>query len=361
MNKPKSKIAIISQSLGGGGAERAAGLLSIMLDNLGFEIHHIIIEDLVDYDYNGVVFSLEKNANGSRFQKKIRKSLLMRNYLSDQKIDIIIENRPRNLFFRDFISKIIFGSRKKYYIIHSYKLENYLPNSASLAKLLYGNAEKLICVSQAIAEKVKITYDLQNTVAIYNPVDMSNVSIVKPTDVPEKYILFFGRLQEKVKNFTLMLEAFALSGVQKSGLKLVILGDGPDRNFIEKKISELQLTDSVVLLPFRKNPYDYVAYAKFSILTSYYEGFPMSVIESLALKTPVVSVDCHSGPSEIIVNEYNGLLVPNHDVNALAQAIARFAEDQNLYDICKNNAGKSVAHLSPEMIAKQWSQILPQQ
>jgi glycosyltransferase involved in cell wall biosynthesis len=84
----------------------------------------------------------------------------------------------------------------------------------------------------------------------------------------------------------------------------------------------------------------------------------MSIIESLALGVPVVSVDCQSGPAELIRNEHNGLLVPNHNAAALAQAIGRFARDTNLYDICRNNAAASVAHLSVDNIAAQWQQIL---
>jgi glycosyltransferase involved in cell wall biosynthesis len=56
--------------------------------------------------------------------------------------------------------------------------------------------------------------------------------------------------------------------------------------------------------------------ARFTVLTSHYEGFPMSMVESLALGTPVVTVDCNSGPREIVIDEYNGLLVENYNVKA---------------------------------------------
>jgi glycosyltransferase involved in cell wall biosynthesis len=84
----------------------------------------------------------------------------------------------------------------------------------------------------------------------------------------------------------------------------------------------------------------------------------MAIIESLALGTPVVSVNCNSGPAEVIQNEYNGLLVENYNPNALANAMERLINSQDLYHICKVNASKSVQQLSVEHISKQWNQIL---
>jgi glycosyltransferase involved in cell wall biosynthesis len=120
----------------------------------------------------------------------------------------------------------------------------------------------------------------------------------------------------------------------------------------------MNLSTSVKQIPYQKHPFDYVKNAKFTLLTSHYEGFPMAIIESLALGTPVVSVNCNSGPAEVIQNEYNGLLVENYNPNALVIAMERLIIDEDLYHICKANAIKSVQHLSVENISKQWNQIL---
>jgi glycosyltransferase involved in cell wall biosynthesis len=77
----------------------------------------------------------------------------------------------------------------------------------------------------------------------------------------------------------------------------------------------------VTILPFNSNPFDIVQNARFTVLTSHYEGFPMSIVESQALGTPVVAVDCNSGPREIVIDEYNGLLVENYNAINLAAAL----------------------------------------
>ncbi len=139
------KIAIVSASLGTGGAERFAGLLSFMLTKLGFEVYHIIIEDQVDYEFSGQLYNLGilgKEKTGWR--RKLRKGKLLKRYLDDNQIDCIIDNRSRNHFMRELFAQWSYGNRKKYVIVHSYHLENYFPKSTFLAKLLYKKASKII-------------------------------------------------------------------------------------------------------------------------------------------------------------------------------------------------------------------------
>jgi glycosyltransferase involved in cell wall biosynthesis len=359
MTQNKNKVAIISTSLGSGGAERFASLLSFILEKLNIEVHNIIINDVVDYEYGGKLLNLGiESSSPFLFFKKIKKGFLLNSYLKENEIDLIIDNRPRNNLSREIIAKCIYGSRKKWYVVHSYNTDTYFPKSVFFSKLLYQNADKVICVSQAIEEIIKQKFDLKNTLTIHNPYDFSKIEIEKEVPISGQYIMYFGRFDEKVKNFSLMLEAFHLSKIYLEGYKLLLMGDGPDLGIIQENIKRLQLEEFVRIHPFNKNPFQYVQQAKFTILTSRYEGFPLSIVESLALGTPVISVDCNSGPSELIKDGFNGLLVENNNSYSFASAMKHLVGDTNLYNFCKNNAAKSVEHLSLETISKQWESIL---
>jgi len=355
----KKKVAIVSISLGKGGAERFAALLTFMLESSGLEVHSILVNDDIDYKFTGALFNLEKESTGSfSVFRKLKKGRLLRNYLVQNNIDIVIDGRPKNVLLRELIIKFIYRNLKVYYIVHSFNFKDYFPSSRFWSKILYKNVQALICVSKMIEEKAGKLYDFKNTLTIYNPFFIAEEELKKTVLKPQKVILFFGRFEEKVKNFTLMLEAFSQSKIYEKEYHLHLMGSGDDEDFILQKIKDLNLNDYVKILPFKQNPFNEVREAKFTILTSNYEGFPLSIIESLALGTPVIAVDCHSGPREIIQNEFNGLLVENHNPKALAQAMNRFVDDGELYHFCRQNAAKSVNHLSLEHISDQWKNLL---
>lgn len=135
------------------------------------------------------------------------------------------------------------------------------------------------------------------------------------------------------------------------------MGEGPDLEFIQSQIQQLQLTNSVEVLPFQANPFAEIQQAKFTLLSSHYEGFPMAVVESLALGVPVVSVDCPSGPAELIQSGQNGILVPNYNVQALADAMRELHTTQPCMKIAKQ-CTKSVEHLSLAAISAHWNNLL---
>ena len=357
--KNNNKIAIVSASLGVGGAERFAGLLSFMLQDLGYEVHHIIILDHVDYHFKGKLVNLGKLfADEKGVFRAIKKGKYIAKYLHENDIQLIIDNRSRPIFQREIFTKWIYGNRKRYFMIHSSNLDMYFSKFSFGVNFLYQKATKLVCVSKDIENKVQEKYNLKNTITIHNPVDFPEKIHQLPNLIPQNYILFFGRFEEEIKNFTLLLNSFKQSKVYQKGTMLLLIGDGSDKDFIQAKIVELQLESFILVLPFQKNITPYIQHAKCTILTSRFEGFPMSLVESLAAGTPVISVDCQTGPKEIIQNNFNGLLVENHNENALSEAIKAMIQDEKLYQTCKNNAQKSIEHLSLTTIAQQWKQLL---
>ena len=352
-----TKICILATSLGKGGAEKSSANLSVLLADLGYEVHVLITKNIVSYKYSGTLFSLESKLKKPK--NEFKKVLLLKKYFTKNKFDFIIDNRPRSQFFKEFILyKYVFNNSNIISIIHSYKTQNYMPTNKVLAHILYKNIFKLVTVSKAIKTIIERKYALNNVECIYNAIDIPNIKKLIEINLPENYILFYGRLEEKVKNLSLLIRGYKASNLKEKGVKLIVLGEGPDMDLIKNLINKLELSEDIILKSFTPNPFPYVINAKFTVLTSRYEGFPMSIIESLACETPVISVDCKSGPKELIKHKENGLLIENYNIKALSNAMNLFVEDEKLYSFCKKNSKASISHLKKQKIGKQWKKTI---
>ncbi|WP_309641386.1 glycosyltransferase [Flavobacterium sp.] len=361
MDRTKIKIAIVTQSLANGGAERFASLLSKMLVRLGFHVHIVSILDDIEYEYEGELFNLGllKNKDNSNFGR-LKRFFVFKKYIKQQDFDWIIDNRVRTASFSELmISKFIYNPKKAIYLIHSYKIEKYFPKNPLFSKTIYKESPYLVAVSKEIEALVQTQFHYKNTITIYNPIDQKDlIEKASEATISEKFILSYGRIDDDIKNYSLLIESYAQSILPQSNILLYIMGDGKDVNRLKRQVEQMHLSDKIIFKSKLPNPFPYVQSAFFTTLTSRNEGFPMTIIESLALGTPVVSVDCHSGPREIIRHEHNGLLVENHNPIALSQAMNRLVQDEVLYQSLKANASTSVAHLSLSSVAKEWQQLL---
>lgn len=343
-------------SLGKGGVERSSALLSKILSSRGYQMHIVTIMDTVVYDFEGELFNLGAIEKGNSLRSKIKKFKIFKRFLKENSFDFIIDNRSRPSFFREImVSRFLFDPRHTIYCVRSYNLDTYFVKPKSVAKFLYKDAYKIVAVSKEISSKVTSEFGFDNVTTIYNPIEYPEVKKIN-TDDP--YILFYGRLVDDVKNISLLIESYQASILPKHGIKLFLLGDGEDVDMLKHKVTQSNLTQQIKFIPFTKNPYPYVKAAKFTVLTSHYEGFPRSIIESLALGIPVLSVDCKSGPKEIIEHEVNGLLVENYNPKALSEAMNRLIRDTHLYDTCRANAKNSVQAFSMESIGNVWQKLL---
>jgi len=132
-------------------------------------------------------------------------------------------------------------------------------------------------------------------------------------------LLAVGRLSRQ-KDFPTLLRAFARLREQR-GARLVVLGEGPDRQPLENLARELGIAGDVDFPGFAPNPYPYLRRADLFALSSAWEGSPNALTEALALGTPVVATNCPSGPEEILEGGRYGPLVPVGDWEALAEAM----------------------------------------
>nr|WP_305140626.1 glycosyltransferase [Pseudoalteromonas telluritireducens] len=147
----------------------------------------------------------------------------------------------------------------------------------------------------------------------------------------KSFIVCVGRFY-KNKNHSLLIKALAKSNSNK---KLVLLGDGPERQSLECLVSQLELNEQVIFKGFIKNPYPYIAGSAGLISASLAEGFPNVIAEALVLGKFVVSSDCQSGPSELLDENVSqgvdnlkkakyGVLIPVNSESATVEGIELF-------------------------------------
>ncbi|EPC04120.1 hypothetical protein L861_02075 [Litchfieldella anticariensis FP35 = DSM 16096] len=183
---------------------------------------------------------------------------------------------------------------------------------------------KVVAVSHGVEKSLLEVVGLKPAEirTIYNPYDRAPFVKMaqEEAELPhEDYFIHIGAFTP-VKRHDRLLRAYKASGVTTP---LVLLGKGGQETRIRALIDELGLQDQVTVLGYRTNPYPYIQAAKALILTSDSEGLPRVLIEALMLNTPVVSVDCPSGPREILTQELADFLVAPENEKSLADAIKR--------------------------------------
>jgi len=200
------------------------------------------------------------------------------------------------------------------------------------------------------------------TFVIYNPITVEPVSGMNRAG--SHRIAYIGRLSNDQKRIDRLLMAFSIFVDTHRCWKLTVIGDGPDRKMIEALIAEQALNDHVELVGWHEDPWKYLADTggvSFLALTSDFEGFPTVLCEALVNGIPVVSTDCPVGPSEIVQDKKNGLLVPfgaseQERIENLAKAFCGMVDGEMQFE--EEELRVSVNKQAPISVRKQWEEFL---
>ncbi|MEX0730929.1 MAG: glycosyltransferase [Aquisalimonadaceae bacterium] len=195
---------------------------------------------------------------------------------------------------------------------------------------LYPQAEAIVAVSEGVAEDIIATSGVPKSMVhvIRNPVITPRLAALAAAPVRHPWLgtgravpvaMGMGRLTRQ-KDFPTLLRAFAVLRARRPA-RLIILGDGADRDSLSTLAGALGIAEDIDLVGFQANPYCWLAQADLFVLSSAWEGSPNALTEALALGIPAVSTDCRSGPRELLDGGRHGPLVPVGDPPALAQAM----------------------------------------
>lgn len=330
------RFLFIIDSLEMGGAERMLVSLSEKLIELDHSVTLLVLKDNVSLD---VPPAVELHILGYKkisfvpynLIYAVRLKLLVKK-LSDKRggFDVITSNL-------NLSNRLTHLSRLKgiYYCIHEAVSVSSLAKRKGLSRrarvwriksILDGKS--IITVSKGIQEDLisRVGVKPRDIRTIYNAVSFSRITALMELDESKmegEYVVHVGRLSEE-KRHDILLKAFAASGIE---CRLIIVGDGPEKNRIKDLVEEYDLEGRVFMTGNLKNPYPVMKGALLTLLTSDYEGLPTVLVESFVVSTPVVSVDCNYGPREILGEKFSRYLAKVGDVEDIAEKIRQAVND----------------------------------
>jgi len=178
------------------------------------------------------------------------------------------------------------------------------------------------------------------------------------SEVKNKRVIAVGRLDYQ-KGFDRLIQAWKL--VQHTGRfsdwKLDIFGQGEWREMLQQMIDKQGLQNTVKINPPTNAILNEYVHSSLLVMSSNYEGFGMVLVEAMSCGVPVISFDCKCGPKDIIQPGINGLLVPNGDIQALADAMMKVMEDEAYRKMLSLNARKVVDTYSEQAVMSQWIRL----
>lgn len=213
------------------------------------------------------------------------------------------------------------------------------------------------CKVAVLTTKDKVCYDRHfpsgHTCVIPNPVVLTE-TYESPLD--SKVAIAVGRMQYQ-KGFDTLVEVFKRVHKKHPDWTVNIYGDGNLRSELEKQISEAGLNGVIKLMGRSNEIYKKLRDASFYIMSSRFEGFPMVLIEAQSQGLPIVSFDCPNGPSDIINNGVNGILVENQNKDALYEGICYMIEHPEERKAMGEKSLENVNQYSTVVICNMWQKL----
>lgn len=359
--KKKLNIAfLITKISERGGISRVVSILSDELQKKNIYNIHIISfqqRDLQGYRWNNALIFHNLVEDKVHMKKGIFKATIKnRKIIDENKIDVVIACGalvgPLGVLSTIIKkTKLIYWSHSsfkattsnKFRIINEHLTALFSNTLISLTKVDEKNYRK-----ETLARKI---------VQIYNPIDKNLENISSPYNSRSKKIISVGRLTTQ-KNFGLLVDVAKIVLEKHKDFSWHIFGSGEDKEKIETKIKNLNLEGRLILKGQCNNLYDIYNEYSMMVMTSIYEGFPMTLLEGMAFKLPLVSFDVPTGPNEIIYDGINGFLIKPFDIKDMAVKINILIEDENkkqLFSACNSNY---IEQFNMKSITTKWISLL---
>ena len=188
-----------------------------------------------------------------------------------------------------------------------------------------------------------------------------NLVTVYPNDIScyserSNRIICVGRLTRQ-KGFDYLIKAWALIANKYPGWKIDIFGSGDLEDFLIQMIDNYNLKESITINKPTSNIFEEYDRSSIYVLSSRYEGFGLVLLEAMSFGIPCISFNCPHGPSDMITNGEEGILVPVGDINKLADSIEWMITHKEERDRMSQNSREKVKYYLAENIMPQWVEL----
>ena len=354
------KLALIISSLSAGGAERVISLLASHWAARGDEVSLITIDgsatDCYPLDTRVARIALDLKADSDGFFTAVannaRRLAALRAALKNTGARFVIS-------FGEFTNvQVLIATRfAGVRCVVSERTDPFRHRVGVIwrvmRRLTYPMADALVVQTNALLPWARSTVGKKRAHVVANPVrDMRQFRAVKR--MPE--CIAAGRLVP-AKGFDILLDAFAAIAHEAPEWRLVILGEGPERDRLAAQARRLGIAERVSMRGWLAEPGAALAQASVYVLSSHYEGFPNALLEAMACGLPAVATACR-GPAEIIQDEVDGLLVEAGSAPQLAAAMLRLMKDETLRLKLGRNAERVAFRYKLESIVHRWDLVL---
>lgn len=290
-------------------------------------------------------------------------SLFSRYYFSKFDLAIAFAGHINDM---NFVGRNYLRTRHRICWFHGAVFQKFLYSSAYV--YLCNKMDEVVVLNEECQEQTFTANHFMKRFKIkklYNPIYMT-ADEINENNVEQykkeygKFLVMSARLAYPHKDhYTVIAALEILRKKYNLDLNLVLLGNGPEREKLVKFATEHNVIDNVIFRGNVDNVQDYYK-ASFALVHASVagEGLPTILLEAMVCGTPVVATDSTVGPREIIGNDENGLLCKVKDPEGMAAAIKRLYEDKNLYEHIVNAGYKRIKDFDPEIIKKQFSELL---
>ena len=222
-------------------------------------------------------------------------------------------------------------------------------------RLSYPFARAIVVQTRAIAAWAEARFRIPVHI-IPNPVvQTKGETRGKSHDVHR--LISIGRLTHQ-KGYDILIRSFSALANQHPEWQLVIYGDGPDRQSLERLRAKSGCKDRISLPGLTRDSLAVLRQASLFVLPSRFEGYPNTLLEALGSGLPVVATSCPGGSTEILANGVYGLVVPPDDISALAVALGAMMSDPSLRHAYASRAQTAVSNLEVRSVGKRWLDLL---